>query len=523
MKPYILICDDLRESYITLMERIRDYERERLLSEFEFVYLRNGKEMVDWYKRNKGKFVSLIVQDIDFTHLSDEELITPHHLHMEFIAPHDVKALQGFLIFVSLRQIDKIAPVLFLSLRIGISSLKEFSNLLVSPGYGRATFVPSNAVGEDFYPSVVKKIDFFALRPVPEEKKEKWQKDFDFVVGDSRLMSYLVSEIEKIAPSDATVMLLGEPGVGKELVARIIHRLSLRFDQEKLEKREPLTVNIAALDYNLIEDELFGHERGAFTGAILPREGIFESANNSTVFLDEIGELSSEVQIKLLRALEYKRIKRLGASREKEVDIRIIAATNQPLEKLSLTLRPDFYSRLFQHCLLVPSLKERWDNETPAVIERDIATFADFFVEKISTTMLTKKVIPLSQSGKNFLFTLINDYLRGDNSLFEGNVRTLRNVIERAYERAFAEAAKEIDIDHLIPTLGMMRFIQKKERKEEKEDDLLKSFATLNLELLEKKVIKEALARTNGHIGRAAELLGIHRETLRKKIIEYKF
>ncbi|MEO0116291.1 MAG: sigma 54-interacting transcriptional regulator [candidate division WOR-3 bacterium] len=519
MKPYILICDDLRESYLTLMEQIRDYQEGRLLSEFEFLHFRHGKELIDWYRKNRGKFVSLVVQDIDFTHLQDEELLTPEEWGMEFVAPYDVKALQGFIIFSALRKIDKIVPVLFLSLRVGIASLKKFANLLVGPGYGRATFVPMSAVGENFYPSVVRKIDFFALRPVGEEKKKNWEEEFNFVIGESRLMSYVVGEIEKIAPSDATVMLLGEPGVGKELVARIIHRLSLRFEKEKAEKREPLTVNIAALDYNLIEDELFGHERGAFTGAVLPREGIFESANTSTVFLDEIGELSSEIQIKLLRALEYKRIKRLGASWEREIDIRIIAATNQPLEKLSQTLRPDFYSRLFQHCLLVPSLKERWGNEAPTVVEKDLDRFSHFFIRRIATALPGKKLIPLSPSGHSFLFTLINDYLKGENSLFEGNVRTLRNILERAYERALAENAQEIDIDHLIPTLGMMRFLQK--REEGKEEEIEKSFATLNLQIIEKKAIKEALAKTNGQISRAAELLGIHRETLRKKIIEY--
>ncbi len=513
MKPYILVVDDLRESYITLMEKVRDYDDGRLFREFEFVHLTNSKELFNWYEKNRGKFISLILLDIDFTHLSPNELLAPAELGMKFIADDDVKALQGFLIFTALRQkLDKIVPVLFLSLRVGISSIKELSDVLVYPGYGHATFVPMNAIGDAFYPQVLEKIDFFALRPVSEEKKIIWRNTFNFVLGDARLMSYLVAEIEKIAPSDATVMLLGEPGVGKELVAKIVHCLSPRFSEGRY---EPLTVNIAALDFNLIEDELFGHERGAFTGAVFPREGIFESANASTVFLDEIGELSSEIQIKLLRALEYKKIKRLGSSQEKEIDIRIIAATNRPIERLSETLRPDFYSRLFQHCLLVPSLKERWQNESKEVIANDLTAFANFFLEKISSAPAKRRYIPLSHSGRDFLLTLLTDYLKGENPLFEGNVRTLRNIIERAYERALAENAKEVDIEHLIPTLGMMKFVKRREEKVKTE------LPYLNLQKLEEQAIREALKKTNQNIGQAAEILGIHRDTLRKKIIEY--
>ncbi len=523
MKPYILICDDLRESYIALIEKIREYEGGKLLEEFEFVHLRSGCQLREWYKKNKGKFVSLVVQDIDFTHLEDTEILQPKELDLKNIAPYDVKTLQGFLIFTALRkEMDKIVPVLFLSLRLGIDSLKEFSDLLVYPGYGHATFVPFGAVGDAFYPLVIKKIDFFALRPVPESKKKTWREEHGFIIGHSRLMAYLVSEIEKIAPSDATVMLLGEPGVGKELVAKACHRLSPRFLLEKKERWEPLTVNIAALDYNLIEDELFGHERGAFTGAILPREGIFEAADKSTVFLDEIGDLSPEIQVKLLRALEYKRIKRLGSSREKEVDIRIIAATNKPIEKISESLRPDFYSRLFQHCLLVPSLKERWKNESPSVIESDISELADLFIKKISE-LPGRRNLPLSKSGRNLLLTLIEEYRKGENDLFEGNVRTLRNIIERAYERALADGAREIDIDHLIPTLGMIKFVK---RRKEGEMSLVANKLeamkeTLHLPTLEKMAIKEAIEMTSRNITKAAEILGIHRDTLRRKIIEY--
>jgi transcriptional regulator with PAS, ATPase and Fis domain len=513
MKPYILICDDLRESYLTLVERIRDYDGGRLLSEFEFVHIRNGLELADWYKKNRGKFVSLCVLDIDFTHLPESELIMPKDLGETPISASLVRPLQGFLIFSYLRrELDKICPVLFLSLRVGFSSLKDFSSLFVNPGYGHVTFLPFSAVGDAFYPSVVKKIDQFALRPVSREKKERYAKEFGFIIGESRMMSYLVAEMEKIAPSDATVMLLGEPGVGKELVARIIHRLSPRFTPEK---KEPLTVNIAALDYNLIEDELFGHERGAFTGAVLPREGIFESANTSTVFLDEIGELSSEIQLKLLRALEYKRIKRLGSSWEKEIDIRIIAATNRPIEKLFLALRPDFSARIFQHCLLVPSLRERWENEANSCVEDDLSSFAEFFIQNLKGRERSP-VYGFSSSGRKFLLTLLLDYLKGENNLFVGNVRTLRNIVERAYERALADNAEEIDIDHLIPTLGMISLSEKR-----REEEPSQTLPTLNLSLLEMRAIREALEKTSGNISRAAELLGIHRETLRKKMTEY--
>ncbi|MDH5684144.1 MAG: sigma 54-interacting transcriptional regulator [candidate division WOR-3 bacterium] len=527
LQPVILVIDDLHDAFNALINNVKKYADGKLYTEFEFVYLDSYQNLEEWYRKNPGRFVSLIIQDVDFTHTrSPQKLLRVTDLWKSPPKSFDERALQGFLIYGLLRTkpIDRFVPVLFVSSRIGLDTTRDFAEYLVYPGYGSCSFAPDYEMAESFYIRIATLIDSLGLRPIKTQQKEEWHKYYSMIIGRSRLMCYLLYDIERIAPTEATVIIMGGPGVGKELAANAIHKKSYRYDPELKDKGKPLTVNIAALDRNLIEDELFGHEKGAFTGATGMRDGIFEAAAGSTVFLDEIGDLSKEVQIKLLRTMEYKTIKRLGSSHEIEVDFRVLCATNRTIENLQKCLRPDFYARLIQHCLLVPGMREKWVGESYEVVENDIWEFCDFFVEKMNNDPRIMGKIGLSNGVVKFLSKLAWEYVEGGNELFAGNVRTLRNLVERAYERCQYEGQKEISLGHIISTLGMMRLLERPPvipQAKIQELNIESVVGSLNLVEVEKKAILEALAKTGHNQTQAAELLNMHRDTLRKKIQEY--
>jgi transcriptional regulator with GAF, ATPase, and Fis domain len=214
--------------------------------------------------------------------------------------------------------------------------------------------------------------------------------------------------VERVAPTDSTVLVTGETGTGKELIARAIHNLSPR-------KSKPLVkVNCAAIPAGLIESELFGHEKGAFTGALTKKIGRFELADKGTIFLDEIGELPLDLQAKLLRVLQEGEFERVGGTQTFRVNVRVIAATNRDLEHLSRTgqYRPDLYYRLNVFPIHLPSLRER---------EGDIPLLAQYFVRKCATN-LGKKIDRISES----MMVALRQYA------WPGNIRELEHVIERA-------------------------------------------------------------------------------------------
>jgi transcriptional regulator with GAF, ATPase, and Fis domain len=240
--------------------------------------------------------------------------------------------------------------------------------------------------------------------------KEEYARRFGFprIVGDHPSMKTVAGEMQRIAPTDTTVLLLGESGTGKELFARAIHQISPRATKPYI------ALNCAALPESLIENELFGHERGAFTGADTRRAGKFELANGGTVFLDEIGELPLAVQGKLLRVIEDKTVQRLGSSADLKVDIRLIAATNRDLERAVKDggFRSDLYYRLAVIPLRIPSLRERGD---------DVLVLADYFLDRFQRE-LRKPHLALSAGAKAAL----------KSHHWPGNVRELQNVMERA-------------------------------------------------------------------------------------------
>ncbi|MGE4488906.1 MAG: sigma-54-dependent transcriptional regulator [Kiritimatiellales bacterium] len=305
------------------------------------------------------------------------------------------------------------------------------------------------------------------------------------IIGNSPAMHEIFETVRQVASSRATVLIQGESGTGKELIAKAIHRLSSR-------KNGPFVpVHCAALSSTLLESELFGHEKGAFTGAVERRKGRFELADGGTLFLDEIGEIDASVQVKILRALEERRFERVGGQAPVDVDTRLIAATNRDLKKMvdEGTFREDLYYRLYVVVIQLPALRER-TGDIPLLLKHYLDVFNrenDRSIEGVSPEALD-------------LLTAYD---------WPGNVRELRNVVE---QMVVLSRSQRIGIRDLPPHIR----------------DRGASGATVQvsdgtLEELEKAAIVQALKRTGGNRTRAAEALGISRRTLHRKIAEYGF
>ena len=309
------------------------------------------------------------------------------------------------------------------------------------------------------------------------QEEIKLEYNHDKIIGQSDSLKYVLYKVEQIAGSGTTVLVLGETGSGKELVARAIHGLSLR------KNRSLVKVNCAALPTNLIESELFGHEKGAFTGSHSRRLGRFEVANGATLFLDEIGELPLELQSKLLRVLQDGEFERLGSSHTVKVDVRVVAATNRNLEEevRKGRFRKDLLYRLNIFPITMPPLRDRME---------DIPLLVDFYVKKISKRMA--KTIDLISAG---VMSSLQNYH------WPGNVRELENVIERAV------------INSSGPKLRLADELKKP----------LKGLSTNNktLDAVERDYIVQTLEQTHWKIGgknSAAEILGLDRSTLRGRM-----
>jgi formate hydrogenlyase transcriptional activator len=304
----------------------------------------------------------------------------------------------------------------------------------------------------------------------------------DPIVGESALLKSVLQEVSLVAPTDATVLILGETGTGKELIARAIHARSDRST------RPFIRVNCAAIPSSLIASELFGHERGAFTGALQRRLGRFESADGGTIFLDEIGELPIETQITLLRVLQEREFERVGSSHPISVDVRIIAATNRDLQAAVAagTFRQDLFYRLNVVPINVPPLRERAD-DIPLLVEHLVEKFAKKARKKFTTIKMN--TIELLQAHD-----------------WPGNIRELQNVVERA----------------VILCVGGIFSVEESWLKHgSSRPSGLAAPLTAALALRETEVIEAALAETRGRISGpsgAAAKLGIPRQTLDSKI-----
>jgi len=303
----------------------------------------------------------------------------------------------------------------------------------------------------------------------------------DDIVGQSEQLKAVLDKVSTVAPTDSTVMIRGESGTGKELIARAIHSNSTR-------RYFPIiTINCGAYTEGLLESELFGHEKGAFTGALYQRRGKLEMADKGTIFLDEIGNIGMKMQMDLLRVIEARQFSRLGGDKTINVDFRIICATNKDLEAAvrNGTFRDDLYYRLNVFSIELPPLRDRPD---------DIARLARFFINKYAQAM-NKGSMEIAPETITLL----------ENHNWPGNVRELRNAIERAVVSSRGSTITPADLSFPLPVAP---------------SEILEEAGSL--EDMERNHIKKILRKTGGNIAKAAGILGISRLTLYKKIDKYR-
>ena len=360
------------------------------------------------------------------------------------------------------------------------------------------------------YDYLIKPIDFKRLEVVLDkvfeqilmkrrldilERKVRGDYIFEGMVGQSIGMLNVFHMIKQIAPYSTNVLITGETGTGKEMVAHAIHNLSPR-------RNKPFVViNCAGLVDTLLESELFGHVKGAFTGAVKDKPGLFEVANEGTIFLDEIGELPLGLQAKLLRVLEYREIQRIGDTKTRKVNVRIIAATNVDLKSKveEEKYRKDLFFRLNSFCIHIPPLRER---------KEDIPLLCQHFINQLNAE-LKKDIKGVSQNVLDLFMELP----------WEGNVRELRNVIERSYIMAKGEFIDIADLPAEYREIkGKNHFSDTKQNIND--IDILEESPT-TLEELEKRYIAKVLKMTSGNRSKAAKILGLSRRSLYRKLKRY--
>lgn len=342
------------------------------------------------------------------------------------------------------------------------------------------------------------------VKNLHERLDEKFS--FDHIVGHSEALKQVLDRVRLVATSKATILVEGESGTGKELIAQAIHQASPR-------SRGPfVAVHCAALSENLLESEIFGHERGAFTGAIERRVGRFESADGGTLFLDEIGEISASTQVKLLRFLETKSIERVGGSKPIELDVRLVAATNRNLERMVREgkFREDLFFRLNVVRLTMPPLRERTD-DVPVLL----AHFVKHFSEENGMPLLT------IEPGA---MRTLQAYS------WPGNIRELRNFAENIVVMHRGGKITEFDLDpkfRWAPALPAGGASSLQPPASPAASELASPASppvqplTLSVEENEKRLLREALIKARGNRTKAAEYMGISRRTLHRKLAQW--
>jgi len=318
---------------------------------------------------------------------------------------------------------------------------------------------------------------------------ERLDERFNFagIVGDSPRLVEVIERVKLVAPSRATILVEGESGTGKELIAQAIHQSSPRA------RKAFVAVHCAALSENLLESEVFGHERGSFTGAMERRIGRFEAADGGTLFLDEIGEISASIQVKLLRFLETKTIERVGGTKPIELDVRLVAATNRSLESMVKegTFREDLYFRLNVVSIVMPPLRDR-TTDIPSLLAHFLKHFAD------------ENGLPVPAMEPGALATM-------SSYRWPGNIRELRNFCENTVVLQRGGKVSEFDLDSKYRGQLLAE-----DAGAEGAGAPLRS--SLSVEDNEKRLLREALIKSRGNRTQAAKLMGISRRTLHRKL-----
>lgn len=394
--------------------------------------------------------------------------------------------LQGIEVIKKLKSIDEDANIVFMTAHGSIDTAVEAMKL------GAVEYLNKPFSFEEIellIESILQKIN--SKNEIQLLKREQSKAiTFDNIICESAKIKSIINTSKKIARSDSTtVLLLGESGTGKDVFAKAIHNESKRADKPFV------TINCSSLPETLLESELFGYEKGAFTDARKQKKGLFEIAQKGTVFLDEIGEINLSTQVKLLNVLENRTIRRLGGTEDIQVDVRIIAATNKNMVKAieEKTFREDLYYRLKIFQISLPALRERKE-DIPVLMSHFIALFN-------------------MQFGKNV--SKVDDDVKNKMNAYNwpGNVRELRNVMERA---VILESENKLHVSDLP--------IEIRELNAETNDGthakgkIVLPEEGVSLEEVEKELIQQALQKTGNNKTRAAQLLGISRDTLRYKI-----
>ena len=438
----LLIVDDeknIREGLATAAE----------LDGYEVVTASDGEE--GWQRFEKGD-IDLVVTDLRMPGLSGEEL----QKRIEAASP-------GF-------------PVIILT---GHGTVENAVAVMRNGAYDFLT----KPVNLDHLSMLVKRAlanHELTLKHKNLEEELAKNNQFRTMVGSSSAIQQVFDMISRAAPSRASILITGESGVGKELVADALHELSPR-------KGKPLVkIHCAAIPESLIESELFGHEKGAFTGAVSRRRGRFELANEGTLFLDEIGEIDQNIQIKLLRILQERKFERVGGEEVVETDVRIIAATNRDLkaEIEKGTFREDLYFRLNVVNIHVPPLRERKD---------DLPLLISVFLREFSREN-DKQIDGFDEKARMVLYGYD----------WPGNIRELRNCIESAVVMAKGNIITEADLPPTIRT--------------QSDEGWIRIALGTNMEESERIIIRDTLAFLKGNKSKTAEMLGIGRKTLHRKL-----
>jgi DNA-binding NtrC family response regulator len=362
-----------------------------------------------------------------------------------------------------------------------MSAFSTVENAVEAMKRGAVDFLPKPFSLDHLSVVVEKALEVSKLRDENRELREALGERYKFenIIGSSPAMQEIFATIMRVAPTRATVLLAGESGVGKDMIARAIHQHSPRKD------RPFVKINCTAIPENLMESELFGYEKGAFTGANISKPGKFEQANTGTVMLDEIGDVPASVQVKLLRILQEREFERLGSNKTQQTDVRVIAATNVDLRAAleQGTFREDLYYRLNVVPMNIPPLRER---------KEDIPYLVDHFVKKFG-----------GEISEGALERLVSYH-------WPGNVRELENVIERSILLAKGPRVEADDIK-IESGIGRARAAFSAE-----------AFLPegMTLDQYEQSIIREALKRANGNKSQAARLLGLTRNALRYRLTQ---